>query len=633
MHQAPPFTTLRRLRSLARLRRRFGWAVVLIPALCVVGVDLLTRGDRLLGLSGRYVASYGAAAVESAMLWGLLLVAASARRGAFRWIAAGLFVALATLSVGGQLYFHEQYATYLNLDATLFGTSFSESLFSQWQADARNFAGAMWGPLVLAVALVWLGRRMLRPAPRTASVARWVAPVAVVAVFVIPCSYRTVQASTPDVIYFHAVGGLLRQITGISKAELHKPGLRNPPRLEPIVAAPARPRNVLLVITEAVRADAHCSVPAETCPIAPEVNAAVPSRSPLTQLRSTSSATAIQLAVMWSGLMPTESREDLHAAPLLFDFAHAAGYQTAYWTSHHMMFANSRLWVQDLPTRFQCGATDLDPLADIDLGARDDLLTKRIQEELPQLERPFFAVAHFGNTHVPYLVDPDDAPFQPALASKAEADNEAYRNTYKNAVYLQDKAIGALLRFVRSDPALADTVILFTSDHGEAFREHGQLGHTGSMYDEEIHVPGWVDAPSGTLTDAEREALAAHRDRPVLHTDIAPTILDLLGLWESKSLEPFRRRMVGASWVRPPTEPPRVAVTNCSGVWGCAFRNWGVVQGTKKLIAREWDLGWRCYDVATDPREERDLGVEACADLVDWAHAVHGGRPHETDAR
>ena len=72
-------------------------------------------------------------------------------------------------------------------------------------------------------------------------------------------------------------------------------------------------------------------------------------------------------------------------APLVFDYAEAAGYETAYWSSHHPMFANTRLFVQDLPTRFQCSATHLDPVADIDLGANDELLTERVKSELPLL--------------------------------------------------------------------------------------------------------------------------------------------------------------------------------------------------------------------------------------------------------
>ncbi len=60
-----------------------------------------------------------------------------------------------------------------------------------------------------------------------------------------------------------------------------------------------------------------------------------------------------------------------------------------------------------------------------------------------------------------------------------------------------------MIRFIRAQPFGARTIIVFTSDHGEAFREHGQFGHTGAVLDEEIHVPFWIDAPPGTLTDAE----------------------------------------------------------------------------------------------------------------------------------
>src|SRR6185312_5571903 len=104
----------------------------------------------------KYVGSYSASIAESAVLWALLLYAASARRGAFRWIAAAFFCVSATLAIGVQIYFHRQYSTYLNLDATLFGTSFSSSLFGQLKADSHNFIVSVVPPLMLAIGLVWL---------------------------------------------------------------------------------------------------------------------------------------------------------------------------------------------------------------------------------------------------------------------------------------------------------------------------------------------------------------------------------------------------------------------------------------------------------------------------------------------
>lgn len=619
------------MRPIARWRKRMAWILPLLPVVCVVLIDVSTRGDRLATLPPKYIGSYTLAVLESGILWASLLYATGARRGTFRWVALLLFVLLFTGAVGAQLYFHSQYSTYLNLDATLFGTSFAGSVFGQLSADGSNFFWNVAPTFILAVALAVAANRWLRPRRFATRAARILAPIAVVAVFFIPTSYRRVQASTPDVIYFHALGGLMKELSGVRTTAQIRPGLRACPTLPAMDAAPSTRRNVILLLTESVRADMHCSAPAPQCPIAPLANRAVPSRLPLLQLRSNSSTTAIQLAVLWSGLEPVESRERLHSVPLLFDYANAADIHTAYWTSHHMMFANSRLWVQDLPTRFQCGATDIEPTADIDVGGDDRLLVDRALSELPKLEEPFFAVVHVGNTHTPYKVDEADAPFQPSASSKAIEDNDTYRNYYKNAVYLQDKAIGHFLEELQETDYGARTVVVFTSDHGEAFREHDQLGHTGSLYDEELHVPGWIHAPEGILTPDETENLEAHRDVPTFHTDVTPTILDLLGLWDAPQMDAFKQGIVGRSWIRPVQDAGVIAMTNCSGVWGCAFRNWGVMHGFKKLHAREWDSQWRCFDVKADPQEKQDLGPAGCSELVPIAERVHRGFPGAAD--
>jgi len=607
---------------LARRRVARITLVLALPVLSVVAADLSVRGQRMFEFPPKYFGSYAASMVESAVFWGVMLCCASARRGWVRWIAAVSFVTRATLALGSQLYFHAQYATYLNLEATLWGRSMADSAFGQLSADTAHFVASVVPPLVVAMALVWLGRKLVRTSRRTARRMSLLLPAALIGALLLPCSYRSVQASTPDVIYFHAMGGLLKQLTGIEEVRDVRPMRRTPPDLPVLEATPVRPRNVLFVLTESIRADVGCPAHVANCPVMPFTNAALPDRVPLFQMRANSSTTAIQLAVLWSGLEPNAGREALHSAPLLFDYAHAAGYETAYWSSHHMMFANSRLWVQDLPTRFQCGATHLDSLADIDLGADDRLLTKRVAHEVAQLNEPFFAVVHYGNTHVPYLIDEQDAPFKPYSPSKAPDANEEYRNYYLNAVHRQDKAIAELLHAVRAQPFSERTVIVYTSDHGEQFREHGQLGHTGSLFDVEVHVPAWVDAPAGTLSDGERKALESYADEPTFHTDLTPTIVDLLGLWDANDLEQYRRAMVGNSLLRPNKPLRMLALTNCSGVWGCAFESWGVMHGRRKLIAREWEQDWLCYDTAHDPEERKPLPSRECVDLREHAERV-----------
>jgi arylsulfatase A-like enzyme len=184
-----------------------------------------------------------------------------------------------------------------------------------------------------------------------------------------------------------------------------------------------------------------------------------------------------------------------------------------------------------------------------------------------------------------------------------------------------------MIRFVRSQPFGARTIIVFTSDHGEAFREHGQLGHTSSILEEEIHVPAWIDAPDGTLTDDARHAIESHRTSMLFHVDLTPTILDMLGLAKEPAFAKYYAPMVGRSLLRPIERTEPLALTNCAGVWGCAFRNWGMMLGNKKLEAREWDMTWHCYDVIEDPHETHDLGSSACGDLAPRAELLHGGLP------
>jgi arylsulfatase A-like enzyme len=190
-------------------------------------------------------------------------------------------------------------------------------------------------------------------------------------------------------------------------------------------------------------------------------------------------------------------------------------------------------------------------------------------------------------------------------------------------------ATARLIKGVRARPEGDRTVIVFVSDHGEQEREKGAVGHTGTLWDWEIRIPFWIDAPEGTLSEDEEKNLRALRDVPVTNLDILPTLLDLLGLWDDAGLRDLEAPMPGRSLLRGGSDGSRVIpLTNCSELWACAFRNWGAMQGTKKLIAHQGDHAWGCYDFATDPEEETDLGVDACGpDLLRGAEGNGRGHP------
>ena len=623
----PPWRSKRR--RLRRARKAFGLFLLLAPVVAVVAIDASRRAELLGTFQGYYRWTYFGAVVESLVLWGPLLYAAARRSGWARWLAAALFVVGITFSFGGQAYFYSQYHAYLNVDVSVFASNFMDSVMNQLFADIGNYLKAKAPPLIAAIVMLVLARRVIRPRRIPGIVACYVAPVLLIASFFIPTQHRHIQAATPDVLYLNAVGGLIRTQLGLTdQSNQLRPRARESLPVETLTGKPHSPRNVVLVILESVRADAACIDHDPECQRTGASNRLLPKRFGLNQMRSLDSSTAISLAVLWAGLLPTEDRETLHTWPLLFDYAHAAGWDTAYWTSQNMMFGNARLWVKNLGVSKFIAATDLDPTADLDMGAPEHLLADHVNREIGGLKEPFFAVIHLSNVHYPYHIDRDGPlPFQPWTTSKAPDENPYFFNYYQNSVHQQDLHVAKMLEHLRSTEPGKRTAVIYLSDHAEAFREHGQMGHTFSVFDEEIHVPAWVDAPDGILTDEQAKNLAAKKDAFVFQVDVAPTVLDLMGLWDEPSIAKYKTKMPGHSLLRPELTTQALPMTNCAGVWSCAFENWGYMKQNMKLEARAWDRGWHCYDVAADPEESNPLPLDRCGELEGLAIKTFGRLP------
>lgn len=613
-------------------RRAAPW-LILAPTAFVLVSDWLRRGGRLVALSGWQRWTYLGAVLESALVWGVLLLAA-AGKGAAAWFCRVLFLVSFVLSCGGQGYFFQQYNTYLTVDVSVFAGRFVGSVLGQLAADLPNYVGVSWLPALFAVAVLASGPHALHVPEHLTRRACLFGPLLALGACFVPTHYRGAQASTPDVLYLHAAGGLLRAQLGWSAdGHAERPMHRRPLQVPELRSRTPLRRNVLLVILESARADSVCVDYDPGCRLTPASNALLPTRIPLRQMRALDSSTAISLAVLWTGIGPHESREALHTWPSLFEYARAAGWHSAYWTSQNLLFGNSRLWVEGLPVDSHFSATDLDPGSDLDLGAPEHLLAERATAELRNLEEPFLAVVQLSNGHAPYLVDAElPQPFQPASTSKAPEDTAQLFNHYRNALHQQDLHLARLLRALRDTPAGARTVIVYTSDHGEAFREHSQSGHTFSVFDEEIRVPTWIDAPPGTLTELERDNLLLKRDAFTFHPDLTATLLDLIGVWNEPGVRSFRQRMLGTSLLE--AEPNRRALplTNCAGVWSCAYENWGYMQEGHKLLARAWDPEWQCFDLRADPEERRNLGPQGCGDLHRLAEETFLRLPGPKDA-
>jgi arylsulfatase A-like enzyme len=224
-------------------------------------------------------------------------------------------------------------------------------------------------------------------------------------------------------------------------------------------------------------------------------------------------------------------------------------------------------------------------------------------------------------------------PFQPSSTSKAPKNNREFFNHYRNAVHQQDEYLARLLEKIVASPAGQRTVVVYTSDHGEAFREHHQMGHTFSILDEEVLVPGWVHSPPGTLSEKELTSLREKSHAFTFHPDLTATIVDLFGVYHDPAIAHHRQRMVGSSLVSEQANSRALPMTNCSPLWSCAFENWGVMQKSMKLEARAWDSQYHCWDLSLDPAESINMGEAACGDLASRASELFGRLPGKKPPR
>jgi glucan phosphoethanolaminetransferase (alkaline phosphatase superfamily) len=614
-----------------RARQAAGYALLAVPGAAVALLDITLRRDQIAAWSPSTSMAYLGTLLLGAVLWAALVQAAAARDA---WGARALLAAAATMAVGAQLYFFGRYHAYMNPRAVLVGTSMLPSVGQQLWADRAGLVRALLPPIAAALLLPAMRWRLGGVSPSQGRMGLDVALAAMlVAAFAVSVPRGGEQAASPDVLYLASMGNLAsahwRHDDQVERAH---PGPRTPIPVPAIAlphraAGPAR-RSLLFIVTESVRATSACSVPTPDCATTPYTNVLLPDRFGFSQMRALDSTTAVSLAVLWSGLAPTASREALHSAPLLWEYAHAAGFDTAYWTSQNMFFANSGTWLEGLPLTRWVSATDLDPDPSYEVGADDGKLVDTVLHDLPAMKRPFVGVVHLSNTHFPYVIDPADAPFQPQAQAFGAGDATQVGNRYADAIRRQDALVARLIRGLRAAPGGDAVAVAFVSDHGEQIRERGAIGHTWGVYDEEVRVPFWIDAPPGSVDADARARLRSLQDTPLTQLDVLPTMLDLMGLWDAPEVQHLRGAMPGDSLLRGGTPGRPVVLTNCSAIFACAFKNWGAIQGFRKLVATQNDTRWSCFDVEHDPHERTDLGAAAgCADLQQLAEADGRGTP------
>ena len=112
--------------------------------------------------------------------------------------------------------------------------------------------------------------------------------------------------------------------------------------------------------------------------------------------------------------------------------------------------------------------------------------------------------------------------FYGALPRSDEASWRRFRNYYYNCVRDMDRRLGQLLWALKQSGQIDNTIILFTSDHGERAGAHGMRQKAGTIYREETNVPMIIVHPDARGGQSTRGLMGA--------IDIAPTLMHFAGL-------------------------------------------------------------------------------------------------------
>ena len=157
----------------------------------------------------------------------------------------------------------------------------------------------------------------------------------------------------------------------------------------------------------------------------------------------------------------------------------------------------------------------------------------------------FFMFLHTYQVHAPYTPEPEElslfdegyhgklpAHITPGLLidinqgelALTQSDVAHIIAAYDGGIRSVDHAFGRFVDYLRKRRLLDKTLFVFTSDHGEEFGEHGQMGrHSHALYDELLKVPFILRLPGARFGSTVVE-------QQVRGIDVLPTVIEILGL-------------------------------------------------------------------------------------------------------
>ena len=352
-----------------------------------------------------------------------------------------------------------------------------------------------------------------------------------------------------------------------------------------------KPPNLVLITVDTLRPD-RLGYNGHFRPTSPTIDRLASEGVVFTHATSVSGWTLPSMATIFTGQHPKDhGAVDFHwsldaSLPTLAGILRQQGYDTYGFVSHIML----------TPTYGMGDGFAHFDFSVLNVGHPHEVLTSQKLIEIARsgmrnLKEPYFVWVHFFDPHFAYLEHPQYA------FGKSDIDR------YDAEIAYTDYYVDELLKVVDR----GNTVVVFTSDHGEEFGEHdGQYHYT--LHGEVMRVPLVVKAPG-----------LAHRkdDRVVEQIDFLPTLLAMLGIEAPANLPGRDMFAMGA------TQRPVFMERDRPPQW----RQRSVVVGFHKLIVvEEADItqvpesgrseeievtnvhpGMVLYDLSRDPGETTNL--------------------------
>lgn len=395
---------------------------------------------------------------------------------------------------------------------------------------------------------------------------------------------------------------------------------------------PDRRPNVVVYLVDALRVDRLGPYGCERA-LSPCLDAVAAEGITFTDMTAQSSWTKAAVASIFTGIWPrahgVNGPDDRLPDGLttLPEHLHRAGYRTG------AVVANAYV---GRPFGFARG---FDHFEFLELGrSRSHTVGDRVEvwlDDLPDDGNPFFLYVHTIDPHAPYAPpEPFSSVFAPDVEDSSVGSVEAVRGLvlgtvepsvglghdlrqlYDAEVAANDASFGRLLDYLEAMGELDETVVIFTSDHGEAFGEHGSWTHGLDLYNEVLSVPLVVRLPGGA--DGGRRI-----GNPVQHIDLLPTILERCGVGGWDEL-PGRPLLIGGAAIEPAPDRAVLAYLDFWGKHGAAvFRDgWKLIEplstdfgSSAELYRHDLDPGETLDVLAESPVRAGWLGARLGADL------------------